>query len=79
MPDHLDEEILELYVLSRLPPAEVLRVNTHLSSCPSCQARAAHEGDIAIDVLSTAEPDSHPEALDETSPAASDPPFLPRN
>jgi anti-sigma factor RsiW len=79
MPEHLDEETLELYLLGRLLPAEVPRVTEHLSGCPSCQARAAHEGDIAIDILSTAISASQPEALDETSPAASDLPSLPRN
>lgn len=79
MSEHLDEETLELYLLGRLPLAEVPIVTAHLASCPSCQARAAHEGDIAIDILSTAISASQPEAVDETSPAASDLPSLPRN
>jgi hypothetical protein len=79
MPEHLDEEILELYALGRLPLMEVPRVIGHLSGCASCQARAAYESDIAMDILLTAEPTGHPEALDETSPASSDLPSLRRN
>jgi hypothetical protein len=67
MPKHLDEEILELYVLGRLSPIEVPKVRVHLSSCLSCQARAMHEADIAIDILSTADSTNRREAVDELS------------
>jgi hypothetical protein len=69
MPEHLDEETLELYVLGRLPLAEVPRVIGHLSGCSSCQASAAHESQIAIDILSTATPAEIP-GIEEWSSAA---------
>lgn len=55
MPHHLDEEILELYVVG-VPVTELPRVIGHLGGCQLCQARATHELDIAMDMLLTVEP-----------------------
>jgi anti-sigma factor RsiW len=55
----IDEEILELYVLNRLPEEEAEKVEDHLALCAACQ-RQAEELEVMAERLSAALRESPP-------------------